>query len=176
MIRSPFSLRTSASVPFQSRLFAIWRHAWRAWASSSAARAGAAEVSTIAPNAATRAAAPVSLVWDFVMASSSAPASAPTTAGGRRQQINAGGPRTLPVGGPFRSALSAGRLGRMLIGSLSIDPTARAAPRGAAFLVSGGLVVLPPLLAPQQRLARAAEPRQPLLDDAQQGARRPAVP
>src|SRR5689334_19816401 len=106
-IRSPFSLLTLASVPFQSRFLAIWRHAWRALASSSAARAGAAEVSTTAPNAATRANAPVSFVRDFIMAGFPAPASAPTTAGGRRQQINADGPRTLLAGSPFAPGAAA---------------------------------------------------------------------
>jgi hypothetical protein len=40
-------------------------------------------------------------VRDFIMAGSSAPASAPTMAGRRRQQINADGPRTLLAGSPF---------------------------------------------------------------------------
>src|SRR3954447_5108747 len=47
---------------------------------------------------------------------------------------------------------------------------------GRPFFVSGGLVVLVPLLAPQQHRARPVELPQPLLGDAQQAAHLTAVP
>src|SRR3954454_14230326 len=57
-----------------------------------------------------------------------------------------------------------------------VTPTLGPPREGRPFSCLSGLVVPLSLLAPQQRLARAMELRQPLLDDAQQSARRPAVP